>query len=166
MSLTPKDIYDKEFDKSFSVWSYDQEEVDEFLNLVATYYEELLEENNRLESRVKKLEEDLEEAREKQAKLENSVKDTLDTAEKAVEDKKKQAQKEADLIIEEAEMKADKIINEAEKKAEREYQEYQDLVKAKRLFKVKFKTLLQGYLDLLEDEEVNLEIIKDKMKEE
>ena len=166
MSLTPKDIYNKEFDKGVSLWAYDEDEVDEFLDLVATYYEELLEENRELENKVKELEKELEDCRAKQSSLQESVENTLNTAEKAVEEKKAQAEKEADLIIKKAEMKADKIIKEAEAKAEEEYQDYQELVQAKRLFKTKFKTLLKAYLDLLEDEEVDLDIIKNKMRDD
>jgi cell division initiation protein len=165
MDLTPKDIYNKEFSKQFSVWSYDEEEVDEFLDLIATYYEELLKENQQLEAQIKELEQELEECRAKQASMQDSVQETLHTAEEAVENKKQQAEKEADLIIEEAEIKADKIIQEAEDKAQKKYQDYRELVEAKRLFKIKFKTLLKSYLELLDDEEVDYDLLKDRMEQ-
>ncbi|AGB40820.1 DivIVA domain protein [Halobacteroides halobius DSM 5150] len=166
MSLNPEDIYNKEFNKTFGLWSYDDQEVIEFLDLVATYYEEVLEENTRLEKRVKELEKEVDRCKQEQIALQESVQETINTAKKTASSKKEEAERKAELIIEEAEIKADKIIKDAQDKAQEEYQQYKELIQSKKLFKIKFKTLLNSYLELLDDEEVELEIIKDKMKGE
>ncbi|SFJ07792.1 DivIVA domain-containing protein [Thermoflavimicrobium dichotomicum] len=52
--LTPMDIYNKEF--KHAIRGYDVNEVNEFLDLIISNYEEVLEENKRLKEQVKKLE--------------------------------------------------------------------------------------------------------------
>ncbi|MCK8817710.1 DivIVA domain-containing protein [Natroniella sulfidigena] len=158
MSLTPADIYNKEFDKTFSIFSYDQQEVDDFLDLVAAYYEEVLNEKNSLKLKVKKLETEIEEYQEKDKKLH----ETIDKAQQTIENRKTEAEKEADLILEEARLEAKKIKEEAKSKAEKKYQQYRELIEQERLFKIKFKTLLKSHLEML-DQQAGLEQIKEEI---
>ncbi|RAL25904.1 DivIVA domain-containing protein [Thermoflavimicrobium daqui] len=54
--LTPMDIYNKEFKNA--IRGYDVNEVNEFLDVVISNYEDVLEENKRLKEQLKKLEKD------------------------------------------------------------------------------------------------------------
>ncbi|NWN98645.1 MAG: DivIVA domain-containing protein, partial [Bacillus sp. (in: Bacteria)] len=57
MPLTPLDIHNKEFAKTFR--GYDEDEVNEFLDQVIKDYEIIIREKRELENRVKELEEKL-----------------------------------------------------------------------------------------------------------
>ncbi|PRX25080.1 cell division initiation protein [Orenia metallireducens] len=180
MSLTPADIYNRKFKKSLR--GYDTQEVDDFLELVAVYYEEMISEQTRLNSLV----EDLSSELKRYEELQQSLDDTVNKAHKFAEDKKQQAQEEAEMVlteakrkakeilregevkakntIEGAEVKANKLVDEAEfeakqklmdarEKTEDKYREYQQLLENERLFKIRFKTLLQSHLEMLEEEQ-------------
>ena len=55
MAITVLEIIEKQFTTKFR--SYNQEEVDEFLDIIVDGYEELVHENRELAARVKELEE-------------------------------------------------------------------------------------------------------------
>ena len=55
MAITVLEIIEKQFTTKFS--GYNQEEVDEFLDIIVDGYEELVHENRELAARVKELEE-------------------------------------------------------------------------------------------------------------
>ena len=57
MSITPQEITDKEFSKTFR--GYDKEEVDEFLDKIYIDYEELVRYKDETERYIKRLEERL-----------------------------------------------------------------------------------------------------------
>ncbi|WP_195184110.1 DivIVA domain-containing protein [Streptococcus infantis] len=57
MSITPQEISDKEFSKTFR--GYDKEEVDEFLDKIYIDYEELVRYKDETERYIKRLEERL-----------------------------------------------------------------------------------------------------------
>jgi len=55
MAITVPEIIEKQFTTKFR--GYNQEEVDEFLDIIVDGYEELVHENRELSARVKELEE-------------------------------------------------------------------------------------------------------------
>ena len=55
MAITVLEIIEKQFTTKFR--GYNQEEVDEFLDIIVDGYEELVQENRELAARVKELEE-------------------------------------------------------------------------------------------------------------
>lgn len=64
--LTPMDIHNKEFSRSFR--GYDEDEVDAFLDEVVNDYERLLRERDELRDQVARLQEEFEEARNRSAR--------------------------------------------------------------------------------------------------
>ncbi len=146
MSLTPEDIYNKEFKRKFSLRAYDSKEIDEFLDVVATYYEETLAENKRLKEEVDRMKDKLN----NWENLESSLNETISKADQIVNEKKEEATKEASLIIKKAQLEAEEIINDAQKKVDEEYKLYQELLEHERLFKIRFKTLLKSHLEMLQ----------------
>jgi cell division initiation protein len=84
--------------------------------------------------------------------MENTLKETLVTAQRAANDVLESAQKRSDLIIDEAENKARKIIQDANDKVieiRREFDEYRKQIQ---VFKTRFKSLLETQLEVINQE--------------
>ena len=147
MPLTPLDIHNKEFSRAFR--GFDEDEVNEFLDQVIKDYELILREKRELEERVKDLQERLAHF--------NNIEETLNksilVAQEAAEEVKRNAQKEAKLIIREAEKNADRIVNEALSKARRVAIEIEELKKQSKVFRNRFKMLVEAQLDLINSED-------------
>ena len=143
MPLTPLDIHNKEFGKFFR--GYDEDEVNEFLDQVIKDYEIVIREKKELEHRLNDLEERL--------KHFNNIEETLNKsiliAQEAAEEVKSNAHKEAKLIIREAEKNADGIVNEALSKARKIALEIEDLKKQSKVFRNRFKMLIEAQLEMV-----------------
>jgi len=144
MRITPLDIQQKQF--KVKLRGFDMEEVYSFLELVREELEELLKENSMLKEKVTILENQLEEYR----KMEQSIRDTLMTAQKLVEDYQTNARKEAELIIKEAELKAENIIKEAQEKVVKIHEDIVDLKGIRRHFKEEIRRLIEAHMRMLE----------------
>ncbi len=99
MSLSPLDIHNKEFTRSFR--GYDEDEVNEFLDQVIKDYEMTIREKKELQEQVEQLNEKLGHFTNIESTLNNSILIAQETAEEL----KGNAQKESKLIIKEAEKK-------------------------------------------------------------
>lgn len=111
MALTPLDIQNKTFPTKMR--GYNQDEVDDFLDLVVHDYEELTQRNRELEKAVKHSEEKLEYFNELKDALNQSIIVAQDTADKV----KTSASKESEVIVTSAQNKADELVANAEKRA-------------------------------------------------
>ncbi|HAW88646.1 MAG TPA: cell division protein DivIVA [Enterococcus sp.] len=111
MALTPLDIQNKTFPTKMR--GYNQDEVDDFLDLVVRDYEELTQRNRELEKAVKHSEEKLEYFNELKDALNQSIIVAQDTADKV----KTSASKESEVIVTSAQNKADELVPNAEKRA-------------------------------------------------
>ncbi|MBD9902352.1 DivIVA domain-containing protein [Enterococcus faecium] len=111
MALTPLDIQNKTFPTRMR--GYNQDEVDDFLDLVVRDYEELTQRNRELEKAVKHSEEKLEYFNELKDALNQSIIVAQDTADKV----KTSASKESEVIVTSAQNKADELVANAEKRA-------------------------------------------------
>lgn len=111
MALTPLDIQNKTFPTKMR--GYNQDEVDDFLDLVVRDYEELTQRNRELEKAVKHSEEKLEYFNELKDALNQSIIVAQDTADKV----KTSASKESEVIVTSAQNKADELVANAEKHA-------------------------------------------------
>jgi len=143
MPLTPLDIHNKEFNKGFR--GYDEDEVNEFLDQVIKDYELVLREKKELEEHLKDMNERLNHF----TNIEETLNKSIVIAQEAGEDVKRNAQKEAKLIIKEAEKNADRIINESLSKARKIALEIEDLKKQSKVFRTRFKMLIEAQLDML-----------------
>lgn len=167
--LTPLDIHNKEFKRSFR--GYNEEEVDEFLDQLAQDYEWLYTENQRLKEKL----EDFKAGVARYEEMEQTIKDTLVMAQKNAEELRENTKREAEVLLNEARQKAKEMVKEAEENADRLVslaeeraqeitaqarervqailEEYQWLEQQSRLFRIKFRSLLQAQLDLLDKQE-------------
>ena len=145
MKITPLDIQQQQFRVRFR--GFDMVEVDNFLDLAANEFEELLRENNRLK------EEDRQKA-EKIQQLERSERDlhnALISAQQICEEMKNQARKEGELIIEEAKGNARKILQTAQGQAMEIETEITQLQRQRAEFEASLKSILEMHLSLLEN---------------
>ncbi|MDQ0270315.1 DivIVA domain-containing protein [Cytobacillus purgationiresistens] len=147
MPLTPLDIHNKEFSKGFR--GYDEDEVNEFLDQVIKDYEIIIREKKELEERLSDLNERISHF--------NTIEETLNksivVAQEAAEEVKRNAQKEAKLIIREAEKNADRIVNESLSKARKIAIDIEDLKKQSKVFRTRFKMLIEAQLDMLNNDD-------------
>jgi cell division initiation protein len=144
MALSPIDIHNKEFTSKFR--GYDEDEVNEFLEQVLKDYENVLEENKTLKDNLKQSKE--------QVSHFNAIEETLHTsiliAQEAAEDVRRNSKKESQLIIKEAEKNADRIVNEALSRAREISMEVDDLKKQSKVFRSRFRMLIEAQLDLIQ----------------
>jgi len=168
MRITPMDIEQQEFSRSFR--GYNEEEVDDFLDKIVKDYEELINENVRLNEEIERMQEKLKEFSE----IEETLRSALLNAQKSAEEMKGRVESEAKIIIEKAEMEAKELKQQVFQKEDLLKNEIDNLRRYKFIFKEKFKSMLNLYLKMLEDEEfeevgnydIKEEISKEKIEEE
>ncbi|HEC93396.1 MAG TPA: DivIVA domain-containing protein [Candidatus Atribacteria bacterium] len=147
MRITPMDIEQQEFSRSFR--GYNEEEVDDFLDKIVKDYEELINENNRLNEEIERMKERLKEYSE----IEESLRSALLSAQKSAEEVKKNVENEAKMIIEKAKMEAEIIKQQASQKEDEIKNEIDNLRRYKFIFKERLKSMLNLYLNMIETEE-------------
>ena len=160
MGLTPLDIHNKEFSRSFR--GYSEIEVDEFLDEVIRTFERLLSENASLR-------EDLDRNKERLSQyqtMENTLKDALLMAQETAEDVRAAARQEARVIIAEGQQKADGVLERARQKAHAIQEQYRSIQKEAYLFRIRMKGMLQAQLEMLTDDEKLLEAPTDDSEED
>ncbi|MDX8364989.1 DivIVA domain-containing protein [Cytobacillus sp. IB215665] len=144
MPLTPLDIHNKEFSKGFR--GYDEDEVNEFLDQVIKDYEIVIRQKKELEDKVT----DLTERINHFTSIEETLNKSIVIAQETAEEVKRNAEKEAKLIIKEAEKNADRIINESLSKSRKITLEIEELKKQSKVFRNRFKMLIEAQLDMLQ----------------
>lgn len=154
--LTPIDIHNQEFSRSFR--GYNMEEIDDFLDQVVNDYEKLYRENNQLKKEIELNEKALTQYHQ----LEKNLQDTLLVAQRTADEVTNTANNRADEIRQTAKQAADNIIHEAELEAKRRLEdaaqkvreainEYERIVSDKRQFIAKMRNTLNTELALLDD---------------
>ena len=149
--LTPMDIHDHQFKKSFR--GYNENEVDDFLDKVVVDFEKLINENERLKNQLYSTETELDKYR----GLEKTMNDTLivaqrtadeviSAAKKNAEGIKEQTARECQQIKEEAQFEGKQLINAASVKRDTILTEYSNLVRERNTFLMKMRTILESEL--------------------
>lgn len=149
MPLTPLDIHNKEFSKGFR--GYNEDEVNEFLDQIMKDLEILMKEKKELETKLKTSSEKVGHF----TSIEETLHKSIVVAQEAAEEVRRNSQKEAKLIVKEAEKNADRIVNEALTKARRIALEIEDLKKQSKVFRNRFKMLVEAQLDLINTDDWN-----------
>lgn len=143
--LTPVEIENKEFKKG--IRGYREDEVDEFLDLVKEDFENVYRENLDLKDKVRMYQEQIN----KFENIEETLKATLITAQTAAEDTCSAANKKAKIIVEEAELRSRQIIEQANNQVIETRKEYDSIVKEFKIFRNKFKSLLEDEIRSVDD---------------
>ena len=147
MRITPMDIEQQEFSRSFR--GYNEEEVDDFLDKIVKDYEELINENVRLNEEIERMQEKLKEFSE----IEETLRSALLNAQKSAEEMRGRVESEAKIIIEKAEMDANTLKQQILQREDLAKNGIDNLRRYKFTFKEKFKSMLNLYLKMIESED-------------
>lgn len=144
MKMTPLDIRQRRF--QLGLRGYARKEVEGFLELAATEFEDVVRENIALKEEIHRLQTRLEhhEGRER------ALQETMIAAQRISEDVKAQARKEADIIVAEAELKAEKIVAGANARLVTLMQDLAELKRQKLQFEAQLDSLVDGHRKLLD----------------
>lgn len=136
-------INEKKFEKS--ALGYKPESVDSFLFEVSEAYNSVVEENKQLQKKIQVLAEKIQEYREQ----EDSLRDTLLTAQRLGDSLLKESKNKADIIIKDATAKADKIVENAQKKLEGEQLALTKMQREVSGFKTRLMSLYKTHIELI-----------------
>ena len=143
--ITPEIIESKEFKKGFR--GYNEAEVDIFLDEIREDFEATLKENESLKEKLSMYKDQVG----KYSSIEETLKETLITAQSAAEDTTNAANKKARVIVQEAELQSKQMIDKANNKVVEIRNEYESLVKEFKVFRNKFKSLLEDEMKNVDD---------------
>ncbi|HEY4717172.1 MAG TPA: DivIVA domain-containing protein [bacterium] len=160
MKITPLDIQQQKFRKVFR--GCDSHEVQAFMDLLKTAFEELILENNSIIDDLKRKEALLEEYKER----EKLIKETIIMSQKISEEIKVNAEKEADAIIAHARVKAQEIISSAHVRTMEIKDEIKELRRQRLELESKLRSLLDTHVKLLDalSESRSKDQIEDKIR--
>ena len=145
MKLTPLDIHHKEFRRA--IRGYNEEDVDVFLDEVAEEFERLFKENIDLKEQMERVNKKIQQYE----GIEDTLQKTLLTAQKSAEEVKARAAKEAELIIKDAEAKARETLQGVLKEREQVQSSFDQLKKAEKDFRSKFRSVLESFLTMVDE---------------
>ena len=143
--ITPLDIQNKEFKKSFR--GYKESEVDQFLDDIIEDYENLYRENIELKDKILILSEQIKQYN----NLEETLKETLIVAQGTADEVIGAARQKAELIIEDAENTSRKLIDAANDEVRTIRREYDYLIKEIFIFKTRYKSFIEARLITLDE---------------
>jgi cell division initiation protein len=144
MHLSPLEISQKLFIKR--MMGFDIQEVTDFLYILSSQMEELMQERNKLREALKEKEYQLFEYKER----DKILKDTIATAGQMAEKIRVDAERESKLIINEAKTKAEFITRDARDSIGRTYEEMTNLKKLRAQFETQIKAVVQSHLEMIQ----------------
>lgn len=144
MKITALDIRQKQFKPALR--GHDRKEVEAFLDLLASEFEEVVKENIGLKEEVRRKQQKIDEHRER----EKTLQETMVTAQRISEDIKAAAKKEAELTLTEAELQAEKIVADANRKLVQIVDDINELKRQRVQFESQVRGVIDVHLKLLE----------------
>jgi cell division initiation protein len=152
MKISPMDIQRQAFARRFR--GFDADEVRTYLHLVAEEVAALQRERDLLEAQLKDVQSLIDEHKERETILKN----TLLTAQKASEDIREAARKHAEGIIKEAELQADRLVELAQARAHEVERGILDLRTHRTALRTDIRALINRLVTILDlQEETELE---------
>lgn len=161
MTISKIDLLNRKFSKR--VWGYAPEEVDQLMTEVAEMLGVVAEERKNLIKKVKRMEASVEEFRQR----DETLRDTLMSTQKMVDDIKSGAQREAQLILDEARAKAEGMVQQGHNRLAQLYEDIENLKRQRSQFEIQLRGLLETHLRVLDSEdpaENRLESLESKLK--
>jgi len=144
MKITALDIRQKQFKSA--IRGHDRKEVEAFLDLVASEFEEVVKESIGIKDELKRKQQAIDGFRER----EKTLQETMITAQRVSEDIKAASKKEAELILNEAELQAERIVADANRKLVQIIDDINELKRQRVQFEVQVKSIIEAHLKLLE----------------
>ena len=142
--ITPADIENKEFSKAKK--GYNEEEVDEFLDLIILDMEKLIRENRQLKEELGKVHVQVD----KHMSTETSVYETLEAAKSLMNDIAASAERRAEILLKNAELEAGMITREAKEAISRYTEEGNRLKGRVETLRERYKKMLETELERME----------------
>ena len=142
--ITPADIETKEF--SIVKRGYDEQEVDQFLDLIILDMEKLIRDNRALKEELAKMKDDAA----KQVSTESSLYETLEAAKSLMNDIAASAERRAEVLLKNAELEAGIITKEAKESVSRYTEEGNRLMNSVEALKERYKRMLQDEISRID----------------
>lgn len=142
--LTPIDIQRQDFEVKLR--GYNADEVDDFLDLVGKDYEKLYRENTELKEALKQKTEALEQYKNMEATLQQSIV----LAQTAAEDIRKNAAEKANVIVNEAQSKSENLCRQLDEEIQRKKNELAGAQVEVSGYKTRIKGICSALLEMLD----------------
>lgn len=139
--ITPADIENKDFSKAKK--GYNEEEVDEFLDLIILDMEKLIRENKMLKHELEKANNQVD----KHMSTETSVYETLEAAKTLMNDIAASAERRAEILLKNAELEAELITREARDNITNYSEEGAKIRNRFELIKDRYKKMLEAEIE-------------------
>lgn len=164
MAFTPSEIKNKSFTRVKT--GFEPTEVESYLEQLSNEIERLKEDKAQLEKVVEDKETNIQSYKD----VHQSVSDALVQAKQAGEETKAAANKDAEATIAKAKSEADRIVNDAVEKARRLSFQTEDMKRQSKIFRSRFRMLVEAQLDLLKNDDwdylLNYDIDQQQVTEE
>ncbi|MFH4876137.1 DivIVA domain-containing protein [Staphylococcus cohnii] len=147
MAFTPSEIKNKSFTRVKT--GFEPTEVESYLEQLSNEIERLKEDKSQLEKVVEDKETNIQSYKD----VHQSVSDALVQAKQAGEETKAAANKDAEATIAKAKSEADRIVNDAVEKARRLSFQTEDMKRQSKIFRSRFRMLVEAQLDLLKNDD-------------
>lgn len=147
MPFTPSEIKNKTFTQAKN--GFEPTEVESYLQQLSNEIERLKEDKKQLEKVIEDKETNIQSYKD----VHQSVSDALIQAKQAGEETKAAANKEAEATIAKAKAEADRIVNDGVEKARRLSFQTEDMKRQSKIFRSRFRMLVEAQLDLLKNED-------------
>ncbi len=144
MKITPLDIRQKRFESSWKGLA--RREVETFLELLASEFEEVVRENLTLKDELKRDQAKLDQFQER----ERTLQETMITAQRISEEVKNLAKKEAEVLVAGAEQQAEKIVQNAHQKLIQVVEDINELKRQRIQFESQVRSVIDSHAKLLE----------------
>lgn len=154
MKVSPLDIRKQSFKKVLR--GVDPEEVRMFLELVASEYEKVVQDNAMMAEKLSYQEERLDEYRQ----LEKSLRNSLLTAERITTESREASDREAERILGDAQKRAERILEDSRERLQRLVQEVESLRNKKEVYVRRFRTMIESQLGVLQENEQQFDEIE------
>ncbi|MEB6289623.1 DivIVA domain-containing protein [Staphylococcus xylosus] len=164
MPFTPNEIKNKTFTNARN--GFEPTEVESYLEQLSNEIEHLKEDKAQLEKVIEDKESNIQSYKE----VHQSVSDALIQAKQAGEETKAAATKDAEATVSKAKAEADRIVNDAVEKARRLSFQTEDMKRQSKIFRSRFRMLVEAQLDLLKNEDwdylLNYDLDSEQVTEE
>lgn len=147
MAFTPSEIKNKSFTRIKN--GFEPTEVEQYLEQLSHEIERLKEDKKQLEKVLEERDAHIQSFKE----VEKSVGEAIVSAQRAADETKAAAQKERDAIIQKAQTEASQIVNDGLEKARRLSFQTEDMKRQSKVFRSRFRMLVEAQLDLLKSDD-------------
>lgn len=147
MAFTPSEIKNRAFTRIKN--GFEPTEVEQYLEQLSHEIERLKEDKKQLEKVLEERDAHIQSFKE----VEKSVGEAIVSAQRAADETKAAAQKERDAIIQKAQAEASQIVNDGIEKARRLSFQTEDMKRQSKVFRSRFRMLVEAQLDLLKSDD-------------